>query len=73
MTPYNTQNLIIGLKRLNKNKTLAAGTAARIWFRLIAICCILAAVPVPAATDVPPADRDAQLPAYVPGELLVKF
>ncbi|MGD8613095.1 MAG: S8 family serine peptidase, partial [Desulfobacterales bacterium] len=42
-------------------------------FRLIAICCILAAVPVPAATDVPPADRDAQLPAYVPGELLVKF
>jgi subtilisin family serine protease len=39
----------------------------------VAACCILAAVSAAAATDVPPADRGSQLPAFVPGELLVKF
>ena len=41
--------------------------------RLIAVCWILSAVSAGAATDVPPADRGSQLPAFVPGELLVKF
>ena len=57
----------MGLKRLNK------GGPVWIWCRRIAICCILAAVSAGAATDVPPADPDPQLPAFVPGELLVKF
>ncbi len=39
----------------------------------MAACCILAAISAGAATDIPPADRGSQLPAFVPGELLVKF
>ncbi len=63
----------MGLRRLNKNMTRSAGNAVRMWLRLIAVCCILAAVSAPAATDVPPAERDPQVPAFVPGQLLVKF
>jgi subtilisin family serine protease len=60
----------MGLKRLVKKW---AGTAACIEFRLMAVCCILAAVSAPAATQVAHPDASAQLPAFVPGELLVKF
>ncbi|MEJ2170802.1 MAG: S8 family serine peptidase [Desulfobacterales bacterium] len=40
---------------------------------MVVIFCILAAASAPAAPEADLSDRNPQLPAYVPGELLVKF
>ena len=40
---------------------------------MIVVFCILATAPALAAPQADPAERDPQIPAYVPGELLVKF
>ena len=63
----------MGLKRRNKNKATSAGVTRQMRRLLIAVFCFLTAVSAAAATDVPPVDRGSQLPAFVPGELLVKF
>ncbi len=67
------QNPIMRLKRHNRATAVSAGAAVRHLLKLTAVCCILAAFPVIASTDVPPADRGSQIPAFVPGQLLVKF
>ena len=68
------QNPIMSL-RLPNNRvriTSAAEFGKKLGW-LIALCCILAAATAIAAPEEAPPDRSSQIPAFVPGELLVKF
>jgi subtilisin family serine protease len=61
------------LKQIHKIK---GRSIARRWNKscwLIAVFCILATASALAATEADLPERDSQVPAYVPGELLVKF
>ena len=67
------RNPIMLLKQIHKIK---GRSIARRWNKscwLIAVFCILATASALAAPEADLPERDSQVPAYVPGELLVKF
>jgi len=68
------QNPIMSLRLLNNRvrRTSAARFDKKLGW-LIVLCCILAAATAIAAPEEAPPDRSSQIPAFVPGELLVKF
>src|SRR6056300_533699 len=67
------RNPIMSLRLLSrvKRKSAAGSTGKLRWVYLL--CFILAATTAFAASEKAPRDRSSQRPAFVPGELLVKF
>ncbi|MDX1707267.1 MAG: S8 family peptidase, partial [Desulfobacterales bacterium] len=61
------------LRQRHKVKAALVGAAVQLLLWLTAVCCTLAAMPAMASTDVPPANGGSKFPAFVPGQLLVKF
>jgi subtilisin family serine protease len=63
----------MSLRLLNRVKKKSAAEFAHRLRRVILLCCILTATTAFAASEKAPPDRSSQLPAFAPGELLVKF
>jgi subtilisin family serine protease len=63
----------MSLRLLNRVKKKSAAEFARRLRWVILLCCILTATTAFAASEKAPPDRSPQIPAFAPGELLVKF
>ncbi len=63
----------MSLRLLNRVKKKSAAEFAHRLRRVILLCCILTATTAFAASEKTLPDRSSQLPAFAPGELLVKF
>ena len=63
----------MSFRLLNRVKRKSATEFARRLHWVILLCCILTATTAFAASENVPPDRSSQIPAFAPGELLVKF